>query len=308
MAGAHAQSEGKRLIGFAGGLSEAEWEPNIRAFSERLQSLGWPEKTFSIALHATGGNFERLDAEVATLVAAKPDVIIALGTPGLKSALRHTQVLPVIFIAVSDPVGQGLMSNIAHPDGNATGFTNFEFSLGSKWVDLLKGLDGRISHISLLINPANSNAAAFSKVISSAAQSKGIEIIAAAVTNATEIERTITECSAAPGGGLIVFPDSLPFVYRGLIIELTKRYRLPALYPFREFPVAGGLMSYGVNQIEVYRQAAVYADRIFRGAKPADLPVQAPNKFDLVINLKTAKALGLTIPLTLQASADEVIE
>ena len=186
--------------------------------------------------------------------------------------------------------------------------TNFEFAIGSKWLQLLRELDRNVSHATLITNPANPNTAPLTQSIASAAKAMGVDIFAASVVNASDIEKVIVSTNHKPDGALIIFPDSLPVTHNALIIGLAEQQRLPAIYPFRVFSANGGLMSYGLDLIEVYRQAAIYVDKVLRGSKPAELPVQAPNKFELVINLRTAKTLGLTVPPTLLATADEVIE
>jgi putative ABC transport system substrate-binding protein len=235
-------------------------------------------------------------------------VIFAQGTPGLKAVRQHSSIMPVVFTLVADPVGQGLIQSLSRPGGYATGFTNFEFSIGGKWLELLMELDPRVKRVVLIANPANPNGAPFSQFIETSGRSVGVDVSTANVRNAADIEAAIVALARQPDGGLIVFPDSLAVVHRELITRLVVTYRVPAVYPFGIFPKNGGLSSYGLDFPELYRQAAVYVDRILRGASPADLPVQAPTKFELVINLKAAKAIGLSVPPALLARADEVIE
>jgi putative ABC transport system substrate-binding protein len=221
---------------------------------------------------------------------------------------HHSNAVPVVFVLVADPVRQGLIHSLSRPGGQSTGFTNFEFSIGGKWLELLMEIAPHVSHVTLLSNPGNPNADQFSQFIEREGRSVGIGVNTASVQSPAEIEASVVATVRRPGGGLITFPDSLTTIHRGLIIDLASRHKLPAIYPFRIFPADGGLVSYGLDFPELYRQAATYVDRVLRGEKPADLPVQAPTKFELVINIRTAKALGLSVPLTLQASADEVIE
>jgi putative ABC transport system substrate-binding protein len=303
------QSVRPRLIGFVTGLSASELRPLIAAFRARLQELGWFEdRNVIIDARATAGDFDRLVADAEALASANADVIVAVGTPGLRAVQQHTSKVPVVFLAVTDPVGLGFIGSLAHPGGNATGLTNFEFAIGSKWLQLLRELDRNVSHATLITNPANPNTAPLTQAIASAAKTMGVDIFAASVGNASDIERVIVSTNQRPGGALIIFPDSLPVTHNALIIRLAEQQRLPTIYPFRVFTTNGGLISYGLDLIDIYQQAAVYVHKILRGSKPAELPVQAPNKFELVINLRTAKALGITVPPSLLATADEVIE
>jgi putative tryptophan/tyrosine transport system substrate-binding protein len=242
------------------------------------------------------------------LVTEGADVIVAMGTPGLAAVKRHTSTIPVVFTLVADPVGQSFISSLARPGGNVTGLTNFEFAIGGKWLELLRELDRSIVRVTLITNPANATTARFVQVIAGAAKSTGLDAQTASVRNAAEMENAIVSAGNQPKSGLIIFPDGLLVGHHELIIKLAARFRLPAVYPFRIFPENGGLLSYGLDYSDVYRHAAEYVDAILRGSKPSDLPVQAPNKFELVINLKTAKALGLTVPPGLLVAADEVIE
>jgi putative ABC transport system substrate-binding protein len=214
----------------------------------------------------------------------------------------------VVFTLVADPVGAGLVESLAHPGGHATGFTNFEYSIGAKWLELLKDLSPRLTHVTVIDNPANPSAHPIANFIEDAGPRMSIEITTAFVHSAGDIEAAISSAAQRPSGGVIVLPDSLAVVHSQLIIDLVQRHRLPTIYPFRAFATKGGLLTYGLDIPEIYRHAADYVDRILRGAKPSDLPVQAPNDFELILNIKTAKALGLTVPPSLLARADEVIE
>jgi putative ABC transport system substrate-binding protein len=303
------QSERMRRIGVVAGFSDAEMRPLLSAFREKLNALGWTDgRNVTIDVRLGAGDYKRMTEGAGQLISQSPDVILAQGTLGLTAVRQHSQTVPVVFVLVADPVRMGLIESLARPGGHTTGFTNFEFSIGGKWVDLLREIDPRLTHITLIANPSNPNAGQFSQFIETAGRAVAIEVMTASVRGPAEIEAAVTATAQKPGGGLIVFPDSLTTIHREPIIGLAARHRLPAVYPFRIFSSDGGLVSYGLDFPELYRQAATYVDRVLRGERPADLPVQAPTKFELVINLKTAKALGLIVPLTLQASADEVIE
>ena len=279
------------------------------AFTQGLQQLGWAEgRNLRIEYRWAAGDISALRANAVELVQLRSDVIFAAGSPGLAAAQQATRTISIVFINVADPVGQGFIASLAHPGGNATGFTNFEFAMGGKWLNMVKDLVPHAARVALLVNPDNSNASIFLRSIETVASSFGVETLTTSVRNKTEVEGAITALSNGSVDALIVLPDGLMVVHRQLIVDLAARNHLPAIYPFRDFVTDGGLASYGIKLSENYRQAADYVDRILRGANPADLPVQAPNKFEFVINLKTAKALGLTIPQSMLLLADEVIE
>jgi putative ABC transport system substrate-binding protein len=246
--------------------------------------------------------------EAGRLVSKNPDVIVAMGTPGLIGVRRHTQTIPVVFTLVADPAQAGLIGTLARPGGNATGFTNFEFSIGAKWLELLRDVSPRLASVTVLANPANASANPIARAVETAGHRLSIEVTTDLIRNRSDIEAAISNAGQRSRGGLIVLPDGLAVVQSDLILSLGERHSIPALYPFRLFAEKGGLVVYGIDIPEVYRQAAGYVNRILRGTKPSDLPVQAPNKFELIINLKTARALGLEIPPTVLARADEVIE
>src|SRR5215468_323539 len=249
------QRDHKRLVGLITGFSETEMLPLATAFRARMRELGWTEdRDVIIEVRTANGDYEKLDAEAGRLVAASADVIVAMGTPGLTATRRYTRTTPVVFTQVADPVGQRLIDSLGHPGGNATGLTNFEFSFGGKWVELLAEFDPAISHVTLITNPANENTAQFVKVIAAAGDTKNIAVRVASVRDATDIQDAIENCSKKPEGGLIIFPDGLLINYRELIVETAARYRLPAAYPFRVFPEAGGLLSYGPNFKSIFRK------------------------------------------------------
>lgn len=302
-------AERVRRIGIVVGSAEAEMQPRLAALRDKLRELGWTEgHNLAIDARLGRGDFKRMKDDAGLLVGSKPDVIITNGTPALTAVRAHSHSVPVVFVFVADPVRQGLVESLARPGANTTGFTNFEFAIGGKWVELLNEVSPRVAHVTFMANPANPNVDQFSQVVATTARSAGLDARAVSVRNATEITVAIADAARQPNGGLIVSPDGLTTLHRDLIVGLAAHHRLPAVYPFRPFAAQGGLMSYGLDFADVYRQAAVYVDRILRGVQAADLPVQAPNKFELVINLKAAKALGLTVPPTLLARADEVIE
>jgi putative ABC transport system substrate-binding protein len=298
-----------RLVGVVAGFTDAEMRPLTQAVREKLRTLGWTEgRDLSIDVRLGAGDYNRMTEEAGQLIGLNPDVIVVLGSPGLAAVRRHSKTVPVVFVFVADPARTGVIESLARPGGYTTGFTNFEFSIGGKWLELLKEVAPRLNRAVLISHPGNPIAGPLAKFIEGAGGPVALDVKTERVHDATDIEAAIVTAAQQPGSGLIIFPDSLTTIHRALIIGLAARHKLPAVYPFRIFPADGGLMSYGLDFAETFRQAATYVDRILRGEKPADLPVQAPNKFDLVINLKTAKSLGLAIPLTLQASADEVIE
>jgi putative ABC transport system substrate-binding protein len=300
-----------RRIGLLQGIGgdNTAAQSSLAAFTQRLQELGWTEgRNLHIDYYWAAGDLSRMRAAAIELVRAQPDVIITTGSAGLTAALQATRAIPIVFANVADPVGQGFVASLARPGGNTTGFTNFEFALGGKWLQTLKDMTPRAAQVAVIVNPDNPNASFFLRSVDTVAPSFGVETLATPVRNKAEIEGAISTLASRSIGGLIVLPDALAIVHSQLIVGLAARYRLPVVYPFRDFVVDGGLVSYGMNLSENYRRAADYVDRILRGANPADLPVQAPTKFELVINLKTAKVLGIDVPLHLQQLADEVIE
>jgi putative ABC transport system substrate-binding protein len=298
-----------RVVGVVTGFSDAEMRRPMLSFRQKLKELGWTEgSNVRIHLRTTDGDYKRMAEEAHALISETVDVIVTTGTPGLIAVREHTRSLPVVFALVADPIRQGLVDSLARPGGHATGFTNFEFPIGGKWLELLWETNPRIDHVTLLANPGNPIAIPFSQSIEAAGRTVALDVTTALVRNAAEMEAEIGAAAKWPGGAIIVLPDGLAAVHSSLIIGLVNRHRLLALYPFRLFAEKGGLISYGVDVPELFRQVADYVDRILRGEKPSELPIQAPNKFELVINLKTAKQLGLTIPPALLARADEVIE
>jgi putative tryptophan/tyrosine transport system substrate-binding protein len=285
-------------------------QANSTAFAQGLQQLGWEVgRNVRIEYRWGGGDTERYRHYAAELVAWGPDVILATATSIVADLQQVSRTVPIVFVATIDPVGAGIVGSLSRPGGNATGFTAFEFSLSAKLLELLKEMAPNVSRVAVIRDPSVAAGAGGFAAIQTAAPSLGVELVAIGVQGAAEIETGITEFARAPNGGLIVVgPPSSMFAYRELVITLTSRHRLPAVYASLTFVDAGALISYGSNLTDQYRQAASYIDRILKGEKPADLPVQAATKFELVINLKAAKAIGLTVPPSLLARADEVID
>jgi len=305
------QAERMRLIGMlmVFKADSLEGQDYIRAFQQALQRLGWSDgSNVRTEIRWSEAKID-LERQYATdLVALTPDVIVAAGTVAV-IALQHIRpTLPIVFVQVADPVGSGIVDSLARPGGNTTGFINYEFSIGGKWLDLLKQIAPDVTRVLVLRDSSNPSAIAQFSAVQGAAQSRGVEVSPVGIRDASEIERGLATFARSANGGLIVTGPAGASVYRGLIIELAARHKLPAVYADGYIVTQGGLISYGPDRINLYRQAANYVDRILRGEKPADLPVQTPNKYELAINLKTAKALGLTVPQALQASADQVIE
>ena len=309
----HAQQPDRvRRIGVLLPYAESDHEAQswFTAFREALRNIGWTEgSNLRIELRWSARDADRMRTLAKELVELRPDAIFGVTTPVIGTLARETRTIPIVFAAVSDPIGSGFVANLAHPGGNITGFSTHDPALGGKWVALLKEIAPRTVHVALLFNPATTVPLQFFlPSIQAAASSLAVEVSAAPVHAKDEIEGAIAALTRTPGGGLIVMPDAFNEPIRELIIALAARYSVPAIYYNRFFSEPGGLISYGELRVETFRLAAGYIDRILKGEKPADLPVQAPTKFELIINLKTAKALGLTIPDKLMALANEVIE
>jgi putative tryptophan/tyrosine transport system substrate-binding protein len=302
-----------RRVGVLMSPREDDLEAQTRASALRkgLAELGWTEgRNIHIDFRWSGGDAPRANAYAAELVSLMPDVIIANSTLCLKAVRNETSTIPIVFVVVGDPVGAGFVSSLAHPGGNVTGFTAFEFEIGSKWLEIATAIAPDVRRIAFIFNPEAGlpYAEKFSQSIAGAAPARRIELIVSPVRNVAEVDHAIARVGSNSDSGLIVNPDAFTIANRGLIISLAARYRLPAIYAYKYFAVDGGLLSYGHETNDLFERATIYVDKIFKGAKPADLPVQNPTKFELVINQKTAKALGLTIPDKLLALADEVIE
>ena len=285
------------------------WQARVTAFRQVLQQLGWTDgRNVRIDIRWAGGNADDSRKYAAELVALAPDVILAVGGSVVGTLLQATRTVPIVFTLTPDPVGAGFVASLARPGGNATGFTSFEYGMSGKWLELLKEIAPRVTSAALLRDPATPQGTGQFDAIQSVAPSLGLEVNPVDVRDAGEIERAVAAFARRSNGGLIVTGSSSAFVHRDLIITLAARYKLPAVYFIREFVTSGGLISYGPDPIDPVRRAASYVDRILKGEKPADMPVQATTKYELVINLKTAKALGLTVPPSLLARADELIE
>jgi len=307
------QAEHMRRIGVLMGYPENDLEGPVffAAFREGLQKLGWMEGR-NIQLDTRWVSPDDAEARqrfAKELVALQPDLILSSVTPTTAALLQHTRTIPIVFATVSDPVGSGFVASLARPGGNVTGFQAMLGSLGGKWLELLKEIAPRVARVAMLFNPASAPyAESFLNPFKAAAPSFAVEPIAASVGDTSELESVIAAQARAQNGGLIVMPDTFTDVHRAEIISLAARFGVPAIYPRRPFTELGGLLSYGIDQLDSYRRAAIYVDRILKGEKPSELPVQAPVKFELAINLKTAKALGLEVPWFLRQRADEVIE
>jgi putative ABC transport system substrate-binding protein len=289
---------------------DAEGKARLAAFNQKLQELGWIEgRNLRLDIRWTGPDIERMWPAAKELVELQPDLIVTNGTPAAFALKRETHSIPIVFVAAADPLGSGLVTNLPHPGGNITGFTNSEFSLGGKWLQTIKEIAPNVTRAGMLFNPVTATYGwLYLQSIETASPSTGIEIRMLPVGNAAELERAIRKLAMSHNVSLIVVNDIFTTGNRKLIVALAAELRLPAIYPFRYFVTDGGLISYGVNSVEEYPRAASYADRILKGAKPGDLPIEQANKYELVINLKTAKTLGLTLPASLLARADEVIE
>jgi putative tryptophan/tyrosine transport system substrate-binding protein len=299
-----------RRIGVLMGLAESDpqGQSEIDTFRRRLQALGMTGRNVRIAYRWAAGEVDQLRAFARELIALQPDAIFAVTTPAVAALVDETRTIPIVFVRVSDPLA--FVDGLAHPGGNITGFSNFEASLAGKWVQLLKEAAPRVTHATLLFNPATAprSGSEFLRLAEAAAPSMGLEVKAAPVTDIDQIEDVFAAVGRDANGGIINLPDVFLVVHRDITIELAARYRVPTIYQYRYFATNGGLMSYGTDVMEQYATAAGYLDRILKGAKLAELPVQNPTKYEFVVNLRTAKALGLDMPQTLLARADEVIE
>jgi putative ABC transport system substrate-binding protein len=290
---------------------DPEARTSLAAFKQALQQLGCCEgHNLQIDFRGTAGDPERMQAFAKEIVALQPHVILTRSTPVTAALLKQTRTIPIVFTVVSDPVGEHFVESLARPGGNATGFTNVESSLTGKWLELLKEVAPGIKRVAFIFNPklAPGGGSYYTRLIEASAPTFAVTPTVAPVHDAAEIERAIGEFAREPNGGLVVLPDATTLVHRKLVIALADRHRVPAIYAFRIIVMDGGLISYGIDVVDQWRQAAAYIDRILKGAKPAELPVQLPTKFAMDINLKTAKRLGLNVPLLMQQRADELVE
>ena len=299
----------RRLAVLIGTAATGQNPAAYAGFLRRLGELGWTDgRNVRVEVRWANSDPELMRRYGTELAGHSPDVILVQSNPALAALRPLAGNTPIVFVHVADPVGSGFVASLARPGSNITGFTNFEPSMGSKWLQTLKQVEPDVTHAAALLHPETPANVAFWREAEAATQKVGINVVAAGVHDAGEVERAITAVATQPNGGLVVYPHAVTEVHLQLIIELAGKYRLPAVYPSRYHAEAGGLLSYGVDALDLVPRAADYVDRILRGANPGELPVQAPTKFDLVINLKTARALGLDVPLSLQQRADEVIE
>jgi ABC-type uncharacterized transport system substrate-binding protein len=311
--GAKAQpGERMRRIGMilgSGGVDDEDNQARVGSFLQALAQLGWIDgRNVRIDTRWPTASADNIRKHAAELAALKPDLIVAGGTSFAGPLVQATRTVPIVFVGVTDPVGAGLVDSLARPGGNATGFMQFEYGLTAKWPEVLKEIAPGVTRVAVLRNPAITGGIGQFAIIQYVASLVGLEVSPVDLRDTGAIEHAVTALGRAGNGGLIVTADSMAVAHRELIIRLAARHKLPAVYSRRLFVTDGGLISYGADRVDLFRQAAAYVDRILKGEKPGDLPVQAPTKYELVINLKTAKALGLTVPSMLLARADEVIE
>ena len=305
------QPERKRRIGILTLFTESDHEARswTNALVQRLQELGWTDgRNLYIDYRWAADESSRAPVLAQELLKLQPDVIVACGGPAAIAIAQATHSVPIVFVQLVDPVSLGLVGNLAHPGGNVTGFTHFEPTIVGKWLQALKDVAPSVTRGAVIFDPDNPASAVWLRGVETVAPSFGMLLTPTGVRDAPEIERAIEALAREPNGALIVLPNAVTQHHRELTIALAARYRLAAIYPYRFYAESGGLMSYGFDVPDMYRRSATYVDRILRGESPGDLPVQAPTKFELIINLKTAKALGLTVPLIMQMTADEVIE
>ncbi|HXQ84342.1 MAG TPA: ABC transporter substrate-binding protein [Xanthobacteraceae bacterium] len=309
-AGAQQGGRVRRVAALIGTPKDSDTEANIAAFEKTLQSLGWALGRDVAIDYRFGAAIDPARAQTLAkeLLATAPDVVLVLGIAPLAALRNETRSVPIVFTRISDPVGQGFVASLAKPGGNVTGFSNFEPAMAGKWLQTLKDVAPAVTRVAVIANPDASALDDYFRAITAPAAALGVEPVRAAVHNLDDIQRAIAAMSEKSGGGLVILPDGLVINNRAAVIAAAATYRVPAIYPFRVFASEGGLVAYGVNTNEQFRGAASYVDRILKGEKPADLPVQAPDKFEFVVNLKTAKALGLTVSPNLLLTADEVIE
>ncbi|HEY7244478.1 MAG TPA: ABC transporter substrate-binding protein [Xanthobacteraceae bacterium] len=312
MAAGAQQSGGPKRVGVLAPFPD-DRDPVVQkylsAFKQRLHELGWMEPgNVRFDIRFTGQDADHIRTGAEELIALSPDLIVVWANPAVAILRKATQSIPIVFVTVSDPVGSGFVTNLARPGGNITGFENFQTAIGGKWLEVLKDIAPQVRRIAFVHSPDIAAHVAFMRAAESASMSREMTVISAGARNAGDIQSTITAFAQEPNSGLIIAPSPFNTSHQELIIALAAQLQLPAIYPFRYFCSNGGLASYGFDTVEQHRAAASYVDRILKGTKPGDLPVQAPTKYELVINLKTAKALGLTISRDVQLSADDVID
>jgi putative ABC transport system substrate-binding protein len=309
---AHAQQgSAMRRIGvlMLGGETDPDQRGRVAAFREAFAKLGWAEgRNVRIDLRFAAVDHERIRSYSAAMLSQAPDVILANGTAALEAFQKQTRSVPIVFVGVSDPVSAGFVSSLARPGGNITGFSNFEYSIGGKWLEILTEAAPTTKRVAVLLSREDTAWSRYLAPIEALAPSVGVQLTSVFLGDPVEIERTLDAFAREPTGGLIAANNPKAMAHRELIATLAARHRLPAIYPARVYVTSGGLMSYGIDPVDPYRGAASYVDRILRGEKPADMPVQQPTKYEFVVNLKAARALGLTLPLPLIGRTDEVIE
>jgi putative ABC transport system substrate-binding protein len=285
------------------------WKPRLSAFTKALADLGWTDgRNVRMDLRWAGGDTNRIRALARELVGLQPDIIVTIATPATAAVQRETRTIPIVFAGVSDPVASGIVARLNRPSGNITGFGYLEASLGGKWLELLSEIAPGLKRAAIMFNPDTAPASAYMPSLEMAARSLKVVPIIAPVHSDVEIETAIVALGREPGGGLVVMPDVFMTVHRALLISAAARNNVPAVYQRSDFARDGGLLSYGIDLVDLFPRAATYVDRILRGEKPGDLPVQLPTKFEMVVNRKTAKALGLAVPPSILLRADEVIE
>jgi putative ABC transport system substrate-binding protein len=308
--GARAQRQRMPRLGYLAFNPESERGVyDVGAFRQALADLGWEEaRNIRVDYRFGAADLTHASALAKELIDLQPDVVVAFGTTAATAFRQYTLSIPIVFFYVPDPVAAGFVTNLARPNGNMTGFTGFEFSVGGKWLQLLKDYSPSITRVAILFDPENPSWTAYLRAIEAAAPAIGVQLVPAGVRDAEQIEKAVSSLAAEPNGALLVLPSPAAVANRERLISVVAHYHLPAIYPNRTFTADGGLMSYGVDVVRLLKRAASYADRILKGAKPVELPIEQPDKFYFVINLKTAKALGITVPPSLLARADEVIE
>lgn len=295
------------LVGYSAG--DVEGQASVAAFRQRLRELGWTDgRNIRIDTRWAGGDADKARTFAKELVRMAPDVIVSSSNLVTEILQRETGTIPIVFVFVGDPVGSGFVTNVAHPGGNLTGFPVFETAIAGKWLEIFNEVAPGVSRVAFMIHPETPAHVGFLQAAQAAALPLKINLTALGVHTAAEIESGVAEFAKEPNGGLIVAPHAVTVEHRNVILKMSERYRLPGLYPLRNFAIDGGLISYGTNPIDPFREGASYVNRILKGEKPGDLPVQFPTKYELIINLKAAKALGITVPPSLLTRADEVVE
>jgi putative ABC transport system substrate-binding protein len=306
----HAQSERMKRIGVLMGVADdAEGQARLTAFQLGLQGLGWTDgRNVRFEVRWAAGDADAIRHHATELAALKLDVILAVTTAAFVAMQRATQSIPIVFVQVVEPLSSGLVTSLAHPGGNSTGFTSYEYVTAGKWLAALKEIAPNVERVAVVDHPDDPASAGYLSEGEILARSLGVHLVPLGARSLVEVERALDEFAGQSNGGMIVLPTAFTAAHREQIVALAASHRLPAVYPFRYFAVVGGLLTYGFDNLELYKRAAPYVDRILKGAKPDDLPIQQPTRFELVVNLKTAKALGLNIPEAFLVRADEVIE